>query len=585
MIANREDETDDPAAQYVHQRPRLCKFDDPGIYAQVRSLLNNCADYHDCGPEYPVRTDNRPTRLIDLGRPGEDETVRLANGATSEPYVALSYCWGGRQSLLTRKANLEEHQRAIPVSKLARSIQDAIHFTREMGIRFLWIDCLCIIQDDKQDKAREIGKMRNVYANSFLTICAGRARATADGFLAPRTDPFRMDPAVLAVDLTNNTSSDTAKGQSRNPADVSGSLPVVQPDGSIGYVNIRRCVEYSSAVEPLVARAWTFEERLLSKRIVTFGQCVTWRCLDSHCMLPDTGDLWFPDDEDDVNSVRGVANALDLQPRRLLRRWHELVTAYSTRSMYDETDKLPAIAGIVQQIQPDGDPQAYLAGLWRSQLADDLMWCLPQRGTRPLRWRAPSWSWASLNGLVRFQDAADMVQGAKVLISDVVYNVELDSAASPFGELKSASINLTGRIGVTERGLIAYNAPNKNDSPDFQEILCDRKNPSTIMYQLSRLKIDVAEDLLRRPEDDDAKLGGGSTLIRAERVWCLPLHGAVEYEPDDSWMDERLETRLDGLLLRKNEDGSYRRIGIFEVQKWDEGSYFTWGEPERIHLV
>lgn len=557
------------------------------MFDQIRSLLDTCANEHDCGPEFPVDTSNRPTRLIDLGREGTNDPVRLCNGATSEPYVALSYCWGGRQSLLTKRENLEQHQKVIPVSGLAQSVQDAIRITKKLGIRLLWVDCLCIIQNDKRDKSREIGKMRNVYANSYLTICAGRARAAADGFLNPRTEPFKMDHAIVASDLTDDLSSQAAKAQSCNPEDVSGSLVISLPDGAKGEVNIRRRIEYSSAMEPLVARAWTYEERLLSKRIVTFGQCITWRCLDSHCLLGDTGDHWFPPDEENVNSVRGEPHALALQPKRLKRRWHDLVTAYSTRSMYDETDKLPAIAGIVQQIQPDGDPQAYLAGLWRSQVADDLMWCLPQYGTKPTQWRAPSWSWASLNGLVRFQDAADMIRGKDVLIENVVYDAELDSGLSPFGELKSASLFVTGRIGVAERGLVAWKSPHGNAPTAFEEILCDSGDGSTISYEgMSRLKIDLEEDSLRCREDEESAYApGNATLLRSERVWCLPLHGCVYFEPDDTWGDDRYETRMDGLLLVKSDEGSYRRIGVFEVAKYDDGRYFRWSEPERIHLT
>lgn len=185
----------------MQQRPRLCTFNDQHLFQQIGSLLKTCAGNHECGPE-PVRPNNRPTRLVDLGAPGSNDPVRLANGTTSEPYVALSYCWGGRQALLTTKQTLEEYHQRIPVSELAQTVQDAISLTRELGIRFLWVDCLCIVQDDKQDKSREIGKMRNVYANSYLTICAGRAQAAVDGFLRPRTDPFALDPEVLAADVS-----------------------------------------------------------------------------------------------------------------------------------------------------------------------------------------------------------------------------------------------------------------------------------------------------------------------------------------------------------------------------------------------
>jgi hypothetical protein len=131
-----------------------------------------------------------PTRVLDLARstnlPDKAVLIATAQLPKSAPYVCLSYCWGSELDGVVRtvKANLKGHQTTgIPLATLPQTIQDAATVCTRLGIRYLWIDSLCIVQDDGEDWAREAMQMCNVYSHSRLTIAAHRAAACKEGFL------------------------------------------------------------------------------------------------------------------------------------------------------------------------------------------------------------------------------------------------------------------------------------------------------------------------------------------------------------------------------------------------------------------
>jgi hypothetical protein len=122
---------------------------------------------------------NMPTRLIEIiGTPrnGEEEeenwSVRLTHPQKSEPYVALSYCWGGDQPLKAARDTEKAWLQGIDRRLLPQTLRDAVIVSSALGVSLIWIDSLCILQDDDNDKAREISKMPQIYSNVFLTISA-----------------------------------------------------------------------------------------------------------------------------------------------------------------------------------------------------------------------------------------------------------------------------------------------------------------------------------------------------------------------------------------------------------------------------
>jgi Heterokaryon incompatibility protein (HET) len=106
-----------------------------------------------------------------------------------QQYTALSYCWGGDQKVKLQKSNLSAWRSDIPFCDLPQTIQDAVTVTTELGIRFLWIDALCIIQDDETDVVEKLARMADIYQEAHLTVVAARSLTVEQGFLQSRYVP------------------------------------------------------------------------------------------------------------------------------------------------------------------------------------------------------------------------------------------------------------------------------------------------------------------------------------------------------------------------------------------------------------
>jgi hypothetical protein len=154
---------------------------------RCRLWLQQCVESHpECQRSAPLKP---PTRLIEILGP---QDVRLVEPTTPMPYFALSYCWGGDKNVLTTTiTSITQFRTSIPFASLALTIQDATGVTYRLGAPHIWIDSLCILQDDAQDWEREAKDMCNVYRNTTLTIGAlGAARAA--GGLFSRRDPLSL---------------------------------------------------------------------------------------------------------------------------------------------------------------------------------------------------------------------------------------------------------------------------------------------------------------------------------------------------------------------------------------------------------
>lgn len=200
---------------------------------------SSCRSHHVSCPKDPTFL---PTRLVQLHPNG----IRLVETPTGKKgiYTALSHCWGSAQTSKTTASTLKSFSQNIDVLHLPKSFQDAILITRKLGIAYIWIDSLCIIQDSAGDWHREASRMENYYSNCFLNISALSARDSNVGFLNRR----KLAPDVqLQDDLRLRHAS--------------------RPWGTVFYNS------------PLSQRAWVLQERLLSNRVLHFGdEELFWEC-------------------------------------------------------------------------------------------------------------------------------------------------------------------------------------------------------------------------------------------------------------------------------------------------------------------
>ncbi|KAF1977686.1 HET-domain-containing protein, partial [Bimuria novae-zelandiae CBS 107.79] len=352
---------------------------------EAKSWLEDCLQSHaDCPKPDPTFT---PTRLVQIS----PECRLCEMGTQIEPYAALSYCWGGDQVFKTTSQMLPQYKQAIDPTRLPQTLQDAIHVARQLGLHYIWIDALCIIQNSNDDKAIEIGRMAHVYGNATITIGATRASAVWNGFLSPRSPLGTHSPHKIF------------------------SLPCKYKGQDMGTVTL---LPYTGeGREALDSRGWTFQERVLSPRILDFGSLRTqFTCQTALDHVPSDGWSHLPLDRPygDGIDARLIADLLAglYPPEEMLQHWDAIVQGFTDRSLAFATDKFPAIAGMAERYGAILNDE-YCAGLWRRGMPANLLWTVDdglkqiygEISPRLLQGEvsAPSWSWAAVSQPVRFE--------------------------------------------------------------------------------------------------------------------------------------------------------------------------------------
>jgi hypothetical protein len=229
----------------------------------LRMWLSACDRNHHCTSLNTSGTQpSMPTRLIDVGD-AVDTYLRLVESydkTTAQRYCALSHCWGKlteRQKSCTYQANHDALMKNIDIQGLPKTFRDAIAITRALNVRYLWIDSLCIIQDDPQDWAAESERMEDVFSSAYVTLAATSSRSSMEGFLGSRRGRRPED----CVELRSEKSGHTYICKSID--------------------DFHRDVEDG----PLNQRGWVLQERVLSRRSIHFTSTqVYWECGQGvHC--------------------------------------------------------------------------------------------------------------------------------------------------------------------------------------------------------------------------------------------------------------------------------------------------------------
>jgi hypothetical protein len=392
-----------------------------------------------------------PTRLLRIDNSIKNEFILRLIDTCEIPklfvarYTALSYCWGGEQSCKTTKALLAERKEKIDYGSLSQSIKDAIRVSSTLSIPYLWVDSLCIVQDDNDEKTREITKMPDIYRHAHVTISASRSARAEVGFLHDRCLTDRPEQVFR--------------------------LPFRCPDkdGTLGSVILLPVTEDEDE-DPLDQRAWALQERFFSRRILEFGKRQTrWICQQS---LGQT-DGWsmrkrsdqragFPDRALDFLDMvhRRKYVATPLAANIVLQQWQGLVEGYSGLEMSLPNDRLPALSGI-SQLYGSIFQSEYRAGLWMFAMPLELLWCVPSKPFLPISFtdvrlrrlksnKAPSWSWASLNTHVRPAYPITHYGEEDNRLKIHTCEVELKKGIAPFGAVKSGKLRVTGHIRKAE---------------------------------------------------------------------------------------------------------------------------------------
>ena len=354
--------------------------------------------FHDCANSYEhccrqLQLESiLPYRVLDLGDRENSQNIFLSVGEDwVGSYAALSYCWGkpGTQdNYLTTTKNLELRQEAVDTRTFPKTFTDAIVVCRYLGIRFLWIDSLCIVQYNESDWQTQSERMGDIYSNAALIISAAVGEDSYAGLFVDR-DPRKTYPCTVNVQYPKE-------------------------DGVIRKGAFLMCHDWYMP-EPvyLDTRGWTFQEKYLSPRTLSFSKTeMYWTCASKTASegLP-MGLIPLNNKSDFDRYIKMDANgnfSSRVHMRQRFQWWYQTMEIYSHRTFTHESDRLIALAGLASRFQTLGDE--FLYGLWKSDLAHGLAWRLSAENeetatdtslTSPIT----SWSWASRPGkLITYSD-------------------------------------------------------------------------------------------------------------------------------------------------------------------------------------
>ncbi|MBE3044580.1 HET domain-containing protein [Candidatus Bathyarchaeota archaeon] len=295
-------------------------------------------------------------------------------------YIALSYMWGKDQPVKLKKENYDLHTTPGGFSRskglaLSRTIQDTIRAAELLGCRYLWIDALCVIQDDPAHLKANVGSMDKVYAGAWLTIIAA-AGDNADGGLPGVYPDFPRAETQLRVKIPQESGKTIAVGNMLDSA--------------------KAALNFST----WDTRGWTYQERVLSHRLLSFTHSQVYFYCDRGCscredMYPLTG----PDDDDAADTFNS-GYELSFEYDDIFTIYASAVARYTQRQLTQRSDKINGFQGLLNRLSRPFLGQFFL-GLPSTIFDVGLLWepvgqCVRVGG------EFPSWSWAGWDGPVRY---------------------------------------------------------------------------------------------------------------------------------------------------------------------------------------
>ena len=473
----------------------------------IEFWLGNCVNNHStcCSYDGTLKEGSTPlpSRVLDVS-PADCELRLCEPRNVAARYVCLSHRWGNSQPLTTTVATLETRKRSIPFDTVPKTFQDAVIVTRKLGIRYLWIDSLCIIQDDLVDWEEQASSMCDIYKNAFLTLAATRCESC--------TEPL-LPSFCHAVDGVDEVGS---------PLKIGVRIECFHLDNQ-------------HSMNPLLTRGWVFQERLLSRRILHFGfDELFWECMEgTSCECAEEIDRGGLPIKSIRNRIPPGATDKDLQ-----NIWHELIHYYTDLSLTKLSDRLVAILGLAKEMQPHRKGR-YVAGLWQESMIADLAWEVYGWGaanSRPPQEEtlAPTWSWASVNCACEY--SSNWIDGDTIVLAVQAPN----PAKFPADRRALGGLTLKGRL-ITGK---SDNRPLYGDreNPHHQWLACSFSGWQGRVF----FTPDCADDPDTRPAIPDG-----------EPVFCL----ALGY---DSNINQNFEV---GLVMRLVDQDLqlYERIGLAKI--------------------
>jgi hypothetical protein len=420
--------------------------------------LKNCVESHSsCRP--PTELQKPPRRLIHVGSETQNPfLVETFPDLQHVEWLSLSYCWGGEPSLKLTDDTMNDLKNGIPLAKFDATIQDAVLVTRALGISYIWIDALCIIQGGSE-WSEEASKMNEIYGGSTVTLVIASSCSVKKGFLKERD--LNYIPVAYPIDLAEDHRAKI----------------FLSPE----WDDSKR--EYNG---PWSNRGWTMQEGLLPNRLLHYTSSqVIWKCCEeqrfergvTERVEDRISETLTYSDYDDIAFGSGFLWQLPafLKFKRFkshlpisldyplmshsdtFRLWYDLVEDFTPRRFTEISDRLVAISGLARMYGDMIRNPTYVAGLWKEDLIRGLLWhvegttLIPKRSANDiLDFRKnfpdfPSWSWASVGYEVVKNDLkTDNSLGALSEIESI--QIGRVDPWDPFGAVKGGSVTITGPL-------------------------------------------------------------------------------------------------------------------------------------------
>ncbi|CAH0019322.1 unnamed protein product [Clonostachys rhizophaga] len=524
----------------------------------AKSWISECKESHvDCRP---LRKYEGPRRLIRIS----DATVRLVESDSwdeTPEYATLSYSWGSVPFTKLTKETFSSFLREIPFEILPKTFHDAIRLARELGLSYIWIDALCIIQDaeNHEDWLKESVRMDCIYGGSQVTLSASSALDAFQGF-------FPTTPKSNGGFVARIQTDKTCRVQDFSPPEV-----------------------YEEAVirTHLGSRGWALQEKSLSRRTLHIGDCgVFWECQST------TKSQFIPEGFSSMIAAHRL-----VRPENSEWHWPQIIYIYSRTNLTLESDRLPALSGMAaRQNAITGDE--YLAGFWKRDIVSMLTWiCTSWLAKRP-SWRAPTWSWASIDGVASAPGTSEAMKPQARLLDGWTKSV----GDNPFGAVLDGEITLAcaslvraklDRTGIEEYRYSWWETSYERlGSKEFPHVIFPDFESRTFSVDLDCLDVEMQgkqEDVVLLPllcgltggriqerpkrhkgDEPSSTLEAGTSEDEADETRTLTgkadkseVEEDLEYLPNgECWRKERV---IEGMVLRvvPGVAGCYTRLGHF----------------------
>jgi hypothetical protein len=524
----------------------------PDSISFLKYKLKECLNTHvSCHERRDARTIQYPTRLLNLTRHDSfNISLEETNSATRGHYFTLSHCWGGSKPLGLTKDTEKLLREGFPINTLPKTFQHAIDVCRKIGIPYLWIDSLCIFQDDLSDWETQAASMREVYVLSLCNIAAKSAANSSYGLRFHR-DPIARSPFTMAVPKQYWLNG----------------IPLVQ---YVAYPVM--ALDEDVRRGPLNQRAWVLQERLLSRRIMHFTKSgVYWECLTGMAdetwreglpqVLLDTS-ANFPVTELKRAMLRDPTfdgnETLESWTADLYDSWNQVCERYSLCQLTVASDKLVALDGIAREVSLKTE-DALVWGLWRRHLFSQLLWVHSHQTKYPRindEWRAPSWSWAQHDiSITHITHVACEGSVERASVKDIDIDASLSEG------LPMASLKLCGHLAHatmirTTEGEFPTFSPTRFDFRRTTQVTIRKEFRTSLDYPCREHIFDTQVVCIAVYEDTcGSGFHVGSDLPKA---------------------------RLGVLVLRQvcSEPIRYKRLGILLVEEGDYEFYTLQESPE-----